>query len=43
MTRTNFLRIRHLAAGVALGVVVQIVGNGPTATRFFAPPEAPKN
>lgn len=40
---TEPANVNHFSQIKEDGVVVQIVGNGPTATRFVAPPEAPKN
>ncbi len=40
---TEPANVNHFSQIKEDGVVVQIVGNGPTATRFFAPPQAPKN
>jgi quercetin dioxygenase-like cupin family protein len=40
---TEPANVNHFSQIKEDGVVVQIVGNGPTATRFFAPPETPKN
>jgi quercetin dioxygenase-like cupin family protein len=40
---TEPANVNHFSQIQEDGVVVQIVGNGPTATRFFVPPDAPKN
>lgn len=40
---TEPANVNHFSQIKEDGVVVQIAGNGPTATRFFAPPEVPKN
>lgn len=40
---TEPANVNHFSQIKEDGVVVQIVGNGPTATRFFAPQQAPKN
>ena len=39
---TEPANVNHFSQIKEDGVVVQIVGNGPTATRFFAPPAAPQ-
>ncbi len=39
---TEPANVNHFSQVKEDGVVVQIVGNGPTATRFFAPPVAPQ-
>jgi quercetin dioxygenase-like cupin family protein len=40
---TEPANVNHFSQIKEDGVVVQIVGSGPTATRFFAAPDAPKN
>jgi quercetin dioxygenase-like cupin family protein len=39
---TEPANVNHFSQIKEDGVVVQIVGNGPTATRFFTPPAAPQ-